>query len=54
MTLIAAVGLDTYPVVFGDLPVPGPEQPGSVPDIPSVVASENSIRRRDGGKRIRT
>jgi hypothetical protein len=33
MTLIAAVGLDTYPVVFGDLPNSGPERPDSAPDI---------------------
>ena len=34
MTLIAAVGLDTFPVVFGDLLISGPEQPPAVPDIP--------------------
>ena len=33
MTLIAAVGLDTYPVVFGDLLISGPERPDSAPDI---------------------
>ena len=43
MTLIAAVGLDTYPVVFGDLLIPGPEQPGSVPDIPSVGEVTNAF-----------
>ena len=36
MTLIAAVGLDTFPVVFGDLLISGPEQPAAVPDIPLV------------------
>jgi hypothetical protein len=38
MTLVAAVSLDTYPVVFGDLLISGPERPGSVPDIPLVGA----------------
>ena len=33
MTLIAAAGLDTYPVVFGDLLISGPERSGSAPDI---------------------
>jgi hypothetical protein len=36
MTLIAAVGIDTYPVVFGDLLIAGPERPGAVPSIPPV------------------
>jgi hypothetical protein len=43
VTLIAAVGLDTYPVVFGDLLIPGPEQPGSVPDIPSMGEVTNAF-----------
>ena len=41
MTLIAAVGLDTYPVVFGDLLISGPEQPGAVPNIPLVGEGTN-------------
>ena len=36
MTLIAAVGIDTYPVVFGDLLISGPERLGAVPSIPPV------------------
>ena len=36
MTLIVAVALDTYPVVFGDLLISGPEQPGPAPTIPLV------------------
>ena len=33
MTLIAAVGLDTFPVVFGDLLISGPERRSAVPNI---------------------
>jgi hypothetical protein len=42
MTLIAAAGLDTYPVVFGDLLIPGPERPGSAPDI-SLAGAVTSV-----------
>jgi hypothetical protein len=38
MTLIAAAGLDTYPVVFGDLLISGPERSDAVPDIPLAGA----------------
>src|ERR1700675_1641468 len=42
MTLIAAVGLDTYPVVFGHLLISGPERPGSAPDI-SLAGAVTSV-----------
>ena len=42
MTLIAAVGLDTYPVVFGDLLISSTERPGSVPDI-SLAGALTSV-----------
>lgn len=38
MTLIAAAGLDTYPVVFGDLLISGPGRSDAVPDIPLAGA----------------
>ena len=41
MTLIAAVGIDTYPVVFGDLLMSGPAQHGAVPSIPLVDEATN-------------
>jgi hypothetical protein len=41
MTLIAAVGLDTFPVVFGDLLISGPERPGPGPNIPLVGEATN-------------
>ena len=41
MTLIAAVGLDTFPVVFGDLLISAPERPAPVPNIPLVGEVEN-------------
>jgi hypothetical protein len=41
MTLIAAVGLDTYPVVFGDLLISRPAQPGAVPNIALVGEGTN-------------
>lgn len=43
MSLIAAAGLDTYPVVFGALLIPGPEQPGSTPDIRSAGEVANAF-----------
>src|SRR5258705_4335443 len=46
MTLIAAVGLDTFPVVFGDLLISGPEQPGAVPVIPLVGRVTNVFATR--------
>ncbi len=42
MTLIAAAGIDTYPVVFADLLVSGPERPGSAPDI-SLAGAVTSV-----------
>jgi hypothetical protein len=42
MTLIAAAGLDTYPVVFGDLLISGPERSGSAPDI-SLAGAVTSV-----------
>ena len=42
MTLIAAAGIDTYPVVFGDLLISGPERPGSAPDI-SLAGAVTSV-----------
>lgn len=41
MTLIAAVGLDTFPVVFGDLLISAPERPAPVPNIPLAGEVEN-------------
>ena len=49
MTLIAAVGLDTFPVVFGDLLISGPEQPGAVPNIPLVGEVTNVFPTRSEG-----
>jgi hypothetical protein len=43
MTLIAAVGLDTYPVVFGDLLISGPERPGPGPKIPHDGEAANAF-----------
>jgi hypothetical protein len=34
MTLIAAAGVDTYPAIFGDVLVSGPERPGGKPETP--------------------
>ena len=42
MTLIAAAGIDTYPVVFGDLLISGPERPGSAADI-SLASAVTSV-----------
>ena len=43
MTLIAAVGIDTYPVIFGDLLVSGPEQLGPAPNNPPVDEIANAF-----------
>src|SRR6266403_4497903 len=42
MTLIAAAGIATYPAVFGDLLISGPERPGSAPDI-SLAGAVTSV-----------
>src|SRR5438105_4526006 len=42
MTLIAAAGVDTYPAVFGDLLISGPERPDSAPDI-SLAGAVTSV-----------
>src|ERR1700730_5944869 len=42
MTLIAAAGIDTYPVVCGDLLISGPERPDSAPDI-SLAGAVTSV-----------
>lgn len=41
MTLIAAVGLDTYPVVFGDLLISGAEQPSAGANVALVGRATN-------------
>jgi hypothetical protein len=41
MTLIAAAGIDTFPAIFGDLLVSGPEARGPAPTIPPPGQIEN-------------
>jgi len=43
MTLIAAVELDTYPVIFGDLLISGPGRPSLVPNTP-IAGEVTNIR----------
>jgi hypothetical protein len=42
MTLVAAAGIDTNPVVCGDLLIPGAERPDSAPDI-SLAGAVTSV-----------
>ena len=42
MTLIAAAGIDTYPVVCGDLFISGPSRPDSAPNI-SLAGAVTSV-----------
>ena len=43
VTLVAAAGIDTFPAIFGGLPVSDRERPGSMADIPLVGESSVGV-----------